>query len=134
MTRFAAMQTCPALRSPDAMSPVAAASRFASSNTMNGALPPSSMLTRLSVAAERSMRYLPTFVEPVNPILRTVLLDRSASPIAEASPDTTLRTPAVAAGADRMLVGHTACYSCGIVGGIQTQVMRGACCKVRSEH
>src|SRR5438270_671460 len=53
------------------MAPSIAASMSASSNTMKGALPPSSMagLTTLSAASCKSLR--PTSVEPVNETTRT---------------------------------------------------------------
>ncbi len=48
-----------------------AMSRSASSKMMNGASPPSSRVTRLSVSAEALASALPTAVEPVNDSLRT---------------------------------------------------------------
>lgn len=61
---------------------------------------PSSIEMRFTVAAQRSIRYLPTFVLPVKPSLRTRGLSSSASPIALASPDTTLKTPAGSGGSE----------------------------------
>ena len=60
---------------------------------MNGALPPSSSETFLTVAAHCAISSLPTSVEPVNEILRTVGFDVSSPPISAAEPVTTLSTP-----------------------------------------
>ncbi|VWB90748.1 hypothetical protein BLA6993_04328 [Burkholderia lata] len=61
---------------------------------MNGALPPSSSDSFFSVSADCFASSLPTRVEPVNDSLRTTDELVSVSPIATASPDTTLNTPA----------------------------------------
>jgi hypothetical protein len=61
---------------------------------MNGALPPSSSDTFLSVSAAWRISSLPTRVDPVKVILRTSSRAIQAPPIAAASPDTTLTTPA----------------------------------------
>ena len=87
-------QVCPALRYFDAIAPATAASRSASSKTMNGALPPSSRLTFFTVEAHCDIRSLPTSVEPVNESLRTVGLEVSSAPIGPDGPVTTLITPA----------------------------------------
>ena len=58
------------------------ASRSASSNTMNGALPPSSSDSRFIVDALDAMRCTPTGVEPVKDTLRTTGDLHSASPTA----------------------------------------------------
>ena len=58
------------LRILAAMAPSTAASRSASSNTMNGALPPSSMEVRSTFSAASAIRRLPTGVEPVKETLR----------------------------------------------------------------
>src|SRR5205814_433780 len=71
-----------------------AASRSASSNTMNGALPPSSSDSFFTVPAHCAMSFLPTAVEPVKVTLRTLVLEVISPPIAAASPVTTLSTPA----------------------------------------
>src|SRR5690625_5439865 len=52
------------------IAPSTAASRSASSNTRNGALPPSSIEVRITVFAHSSSRCLPTPVEPVKDSLR----------------------------------------------------------------
>src|SRR5262245_37798927 len=60
---------------------------------MNGALPPSSIDTRLTVPAACASSFLPIAVEPVNVILRTSGLAVSSPPIGPDSPVTTLKTP-----------------------------------------
>mmetsp|Transcript_7453 Transcript_7453/g.19257 ORF Transcript_7453/g.19257 Transcript_7453/m.19257 type:complete len:216 (+) Transcript_7453:566-1213(+) len=87
------MQVCPALRKALPSAAVAALSRSASSKTMNGALPPSSSDTFFTVLAAPAISILPTAVEPVKPILRTVSDASIVSPMALASPITTLNTP-----------------------------------------
>lgn len=74
------MQVCPAFLKAEATTPAAAVSISASSNTMKGALPPSSSETLFTVSAAPAMSCLPTAVEPVKPILRTVFDSSSVSP------------------------------------------------------
>src|SRR5260221_8024296 len=69
--RLAHTHVWPALRNFEAIAPLTAATKSASANTMNGALPPSSSETRLTVAADLEIRICPTSVDPVNEILRT---------------------------------------------------------------
>jgi hypothetical protein len=64
ISRFAHTQVWPALRYFDAIAPSTAASRSASSNTMNGALPPSSSETFLIVAAHCAISVRPTSSTP----------------------------------------------------------------------
>src|SRR5271166_3735113 len=92
--RFAQTQVWPILRNFEAIAPSTAASTSASSNTMNGALPPSSSPTFFTVPAAWRMRSLPTSVEPVKPTKRTAGCSHIALPIAGASPVKRLRTPA----------------------------------------
>src|SRR5471032_1227789 len=92
--RFTHTQVWPVLRNLEAMAPFTAASRSASSKTMNGALPPSSSETFFRVSAAWRISSLPTLVEPVNDSLRTTLEACNAPPIATASPETMLNTPA----------------------------------------
>src|ERR1700733_7704729 len=66
----------------------------ASSNTMNGALPPSSSDMRLTVGAHCAARMRPVSVEPVKLSLRTSGWLVSSPPMARESPVTTLHTPA----------------------------------------
>ena len=92
-SRFAHTHVCPVLRYFDAIAPSTAASRSASSNTMNGALPPSSSDTFFTVPAHCAISDLPTSVEPVNDSFRTVGFDVSSAPMSAADPVTTLNTP-----------------------------------------
>src|SRR3546814_1192717 len=62
----------PAFLNLEVMAPATAASKSASSNTMKGALPPSSSDRRFTVSAQSAIRRLPTAVEPVNDNLRTI--------------------------------------------------------------
>ena len=64
-------QVWPELRYLAIIAPATARSRSASSKTMNGALPPSSIDTFFTVPADCSTSILPTSVEPVKVILRT---------------------------------------------------------------
>jgi len=72
----------------------AARSRSASSNTMKGALPPSSIETFLTVSAHCASSVLPTAVEPVKVSFLTSGLLVSSLPIACGCPVTMLMTPA----------------------------------------
>ncbi len=76
------------------MAPCTAASRSASSKTMNGALPPSSIDVRFTVPAHCCMSSLPTAVEPVKVSLRTLGLPVSSAPISRVTPPRILITPA----------------------------------------
>ena len=76
------------------MAPATVASKSASSKTMNGALPPSSMEVFFTVLAHCSKSSLPTSVEPVNVTLRTVGLPVISAPMARAEPVTTEKMPA----------------------------------------
>ncbi len=80
--RLAAVQASPMFRIFAAMAPSTALSRSASSNTMNGALPPSSMEVRSTFCAASAMRRLPTGVEPVKETFRSrgVLQERAGDP------------------------------------------------------
>ena len=60
---------------------------------MNGALPPSSSDTFLTVPAHAFISTLPISVEPVKVSLRTMGLEVSSSPTSRAEPVTTLNTP-----------------------------------------
>ena len=91
--RLLQTQVCPALRYFDAITPATAASRSASSKTMNGALPPSSSDIFLTVPAHCRISNWPIGVDPVKVSLRTMGLAVITPPIATASPVTTLKTP-----------------------------------------
>ena len=95
--RFAEMQVWPELRNLQMIADETAVSRSASSNTMNGALPPSSSETFFTCPAHWRMRSFPTSVEPVKPSLRTSGLEVISPPIdgaSSAAPVTTEKTPA----------------------------------------
>jgi hypothetical protein len=92
--RLAQTQVCPVLRYFEAIAPCTAASRSASSKTMNGALPPSSIDTFFTVEADCWISSLPISVEPVKVTLRTIGLDVISPPISLALPVTTENTPA----------------------------------------
>src|SRR3569833_3202459 len=90
-------QVCTALRYLDASAPSTAASMSASSNTMNGAWPPSSRLSFLMVGADCCIRMRPTGVEPVKDRWRTTGLSHNTLPTSierSASAVTMLMTPA----------------------------------------
>ena len=91
--RLAQTQVWPVLRYLLAIAPATAASRSASSNTMNGALPPSSMLVFLIVGAHCASSLAPTSVEPVKVSLRTSGLEVSSPPVSPDGPVITLHTP-----------------------------------------
>src|ERR1700751_3403524 len=70
MKRGGATHTWPALRNLLADRIFAAASRSASANTIAGAWPPSSIVTRFMCLPARLASSLPTTVDPVKEILR----------------------------------------------------------------
>ena len=67
---MAAVHASPMLRILAVIAPSTAASRSASPNTTNGALPPSSIEVRRTLSAACSSRVRPTAVDPVNDSLR----------------------------------------------------------------
>ena len=87
------MQSCPVLINDPATAPWIAASRSASSNTTNGALPPSSSCTRWPCTAAAAITLRPTAVDPVNVTTSTSRCPASAVPTSEPAPVTTLNTP-----------------------------------------
>src|SRR3954465_7199031 len=91
--RLAQTQVCPVLRNLLPIAPTTAASRSASSKTMNGALPPSSMLIFLTVGADCAINCAPISGLPVNDSFRTRRLDVISRPIGPAGPVRTLQTP-----------------------------------------
>src|SRR5215472_4504493 len=91
--RLAHTQVWPALRYLEAIAPLTAISISASSNTMNGALPPNSIDVFLTVAAHCSISNLPTSVEPVKVNLRTIGFEVSSPPISFDGPVTQENTP-----------------------------------------
>ena len=91
---MAQTQVWPVLRYLEAIAPSTAASMSASSKTMNGALPPSSIEVFLTVAAHCSISNLPISVEPVKVSLRTIGFEVISPPISPAPPVTQENTPA----------------------------------------
>ena len=72
--------------------PSAAAAASASSNTMTGALPPSSRWTRLREGAAAAATSMPARTEPVTETMAGVSCTTRARPVSR-SPQTTLNTP-----------------------------------------
>ena len=70
--RLAAVQDSPPLRSLASNAPSTARSRSASSKTISGALPPSSIEVRITRSAHSPISTRPTSVEPVNESLRAL--------------------------------------------------------------
>ena len=88
------MQTWPALRNLNGTSIATAASMSASSQTITGAWPPSSMVLRFISSAALAASCLPTATEPVKLILRTTGLWIRCSDTSAGTPQTTFNTPA----------------------------------------
>ncbi|MNN27905.1 hypothetical protein D3C81_1414560 [compost metagenome] len=94
-TRFGHTQVWPPLRNFATIKPSTAASMSASSNTMKGALPPSSNASFFKVREDSWARCLPTGVEPVKVILRTRgSSNQTSATIFEAEVLTMFNTPA----------------------------------------
>ncbi len=74
--------------------PATTASRSASSNTITGALPPSSRWVRLIVDMAASITFMPVATLPVTEIMRTPGWLISGEPTLAPRPVTTFRTPA----------------------------------------
>src|SRR5438132_13806871 len=91
--RLAQTQVCPAFLYFEAIAPLTAISISASSKTMNGALPPNSSESFLTVPAHCSISNLPISVEPVKVSLRTIGFEVSSPPISLALPVTQEKTP-----------------------------------------
>ena len=75
------------------MAPCTDKSTSASLNTMNGALPPSSIDVRFTVIELAFINFFPMAVEPVKEIFFTKGFETSSSPISSGSPITILRSP-----------------------------------------
>src|SRR5690606_12430566 len=119
--RLAHTHVWPAFLNLDAMAPATARSRSASSNTMKGALPPSSIDTFFMVPAHCSISCLPTLVDPVNDSLRTMGLPVSSPPTTSDLPVTTLSTPAGMPASAASSASASAEYG-GAVAGLRTLV------------
>src|ERR1700740_1663733 len=91
--RLAHTQVWPAFLYFEAIAPLTAISISASSKTMNGALPPSSSESFLTVPAHCCISNLPTSVEPVKVGVRTVGLEVNSPPISFDGPVTQEKTP-----------------------------------------
>ena len=81
--RLAQTQVWPLLRNFDAIAPATAASRSASSKTMKGALPPSSIEHFITWSAAWRSRMRPTSVEPVKVSLRTRWFSQNSLPMSD---------------------------------------------------
>ncbi len=88
-----AVQRWPLVPNAPQIAPSTASSRFASSITMIGFLPPISRWTCLNEGAHASLIARPTDVEPVNETTFTRGSFRSGFPTFEPEPVTTLKTP-----------------------------------------
>ena len=93
MMRLAHTQVCPAFLYLEVIAPFTAASISASSKTINGALPPSSIETFFTVVAHCANNNLPISVDPVKLSFLTIELDESSPPMAVAEPVTQEKTP-----------------------------------------
>src|SRR5258705_4271012 len=91
--RLAQTQVWPMLRYFEIMAPSTAASISASSNTTNGALPPSSRPSFFTPTEACWYRILPTSVDPVKPTKRTAGCSHNTLPIADELPVRILNTP-----------------------------------------
>ena len=91
--RLAQTQVWPLLRNLEAITPLTATSRSASSKTISGALPPNSSATFLTVFAQAAIKILPTSVDPVKLKALTIGLEVMASPTIFGSPTMTFNTP-----------------------------------------
>src|SRR5690606_1413040 len=92
--RLAQTQVWPLLRYFEVIAPSAAASRSASSKTMKGALPPSSIEHFITWSAAWASRMRPTSVEPVKVSLRTLGWEQNSLPTSDDEVEvTTENTP-----------------------------------------
>src|SRR5206468_3542616 len=91
--RLAHTQVWPAFLYFDAIAPLTAASISASSKTMNGALPPNSRESFLTVPAHCCISNLPISVEPVKVSFRTIGFEVSSPPTSFDGPVTQENTP-----------------------------------------
>src|SRR5215471_4064977 len=91
--RLAQTQVWPAFRYFEAMAPLTAASRSASSKTMKGALPPNSSDIFFTVPAHCAISTLPISVEPVKVSFLTIGFEVISPPTSLAPPVTHEKTP-----------------------------------------
>ena len=92
-SRLPAMHVCPVAAKIPETAPFTASSRSASSKTMFGDLPPSSMVVRLKCRAAVSLMRRPVASEPVKATLATSGCSTSGMPTSLPKPVTTLTTP-----------------------------------------
>src|SRR5262249_56903336 len=92
--RVGALHDCPLLRKQPRTPALTTPSRSASSRMMLADLPPSSCVTRLTLAAAAIATATPARVDPVNDIMSTPGCEEMASPTVGPSPFTRLKTPA----------------------------------------
>ena len=117
------MQSWPALKYPAIAIASAAFSGSASSNTMTGALPPSSRCTRFSPAAAAAATSLPARTLPVIDTICGTGCETSARPVSR-SPQITLNTPG---GRNSAIVSAISSVETGVVSdGLSTIVLPAA--------
>jgi hypothetical protein len=120
------------LRILAAIAPSTASSRSASSNTMKGALPPSSIEVRSTFSAHCSSSSLPTLVEPVNDSF-LALPDRIIGSITGPASETVMQltAPAGSPAAERMSVNasiDSGVCGAGLITLVQPAAMAGPAC------
>src|SRR5271163_3514211 len=93
MIRLVAVQRCPVVPNAPQSPPSTASSRFASSSTIIGFLPPSSSEHGLKLLAAVVPMVLPTAEDPVKEMARTVGCSVSGAPASGPYPATMLMTP-----------------------------------------
>src|SRR5215471_4401892 len=91
--RLVAVHRCPVVPKPPHSPPSIAKSRFASSSTIIGFLPPNSSEQCLKLLAAVVPTVRPTAVEPVREIARTSVCSVNGAPTLEPNPLTMLITP-----------------------------------------
>ena len=135
--RFGQMQAWPVFRNLTRAAPLAAWTGSASSSTRKGAWPPNSSETRFICGAARAAIILPTPVEPVKVIFRTLGSVRNTSPTgAGSSAVTRLTTPAGTPAASRhsnTLTAESGVASAGFSTMVQPAAMAGATFRVTIE-
>src|SRR6185503_19551240 len=93
MMRLVAVQRWPVVPKAPHSAPSSASSRFASSSTIMGFLPPSSSEQCLKLLAEVVPIIRPTALEPVNETARTSGCSNIGAPVSDPNPVTMLTTP-----------------------------------------
>ena len=131
------MHAWPVLRNFTSAAPLAACSGSASSNTMNGAWPPSSSDTRFSwLRRVRRSIALPTSVEPVKRELahaggsRAARRDRAPDPAGRDEVDDTRRADPASASTSNIAIAHSGVCSAGFSTIVQPAASAGATFRV----